>query len=152
SNVAQYLQSLWLRGIQQAPAANATFTDVANKMLAITAVDAAAGRITAAQATAYRTFIRNRFLLREMVLSNVPFAETGRLADEWRRDVGPEEQLQANPHVSTDPNAAQNRTGCCGTMTLPENNGLDEAMEREKQKFLEDIKALAAHSSHSKTK
>ncbi len=147
---AAYLQSLLLRGIVQAPAANATFTDVANRMLATTATDAASGRITAAQATAYRNFIRNRFSVREIVLSPAPMRDMAALAQALRRDVAHDEQLQATPHISAEANAPQNRSGCCGTMTLPEHNGLDEAIEREKQKFLDDIKALAAQSSRAK--
>jgi hypothetical protein len=119
-------------------------------MLATTATDAASGRITAAQATAYRNFIRNRFSVREIVLSPVPLEDTAALAQALRRDVGPEDQLQAVPHMSADASTPQNRTGCCGTMTLPENNGLDDALEREKQQFLEGIRALAESNRTTK--
>jgi hypothetical protein len=147
---AAYLLSLLLRGIMQAPAADATFTDVANKMLAVTATDAASGIITSAQATAYRNFIRNRFSLREIVLSAAPLTDMSALAKELRRDVQADERMVEAPHVSTEAGATQNRGGCCGTLTLPENNGLDEAIDREKQKFLEDIRALAHETGRAK--
>jgi hypothetical protein len=144
---AAYLLSLLLRGIMQAPASNATFTDVANKMLTTATADAVSGRLTAAQATAYRNFIRNRFNLREITLT-APL-EGMSLARELRRDVAPGEQLEANAHISTDPSAPQDRGGCCGTMTLPENNGVDEAIEKEQQEFLNEIVALANEASQA---
>jgi hypothetical protein len=36
-------------------------------------------------------------------------------------------------------------------MTLPENSGVDEAIEHEKQKFLEDLKTLVGDKSRVKT-
>ena len=50
----------------------------------------------------------------------------------------------------SDSGATQNRGGCCGTLTLPENNGLDEAIEREKQKFLEEIRGLASETGRTR--
>jgi hypothetical protein len=137
---AEYLRSLLLRGITLAPAANANFADVANQMLAITETDRTSGRITAAQATAYRNFIRNRFTVREVVVSAVPLARGMGLVDALKVDVEAGERLEAVPHISD--NQPQNRRGCCGTMTLPENNGVDDQLEREKQTFLEELAAL----------
>jgi hypothetical protein len=148
---AAYLQSLVLRGIQQAPAANATFTDVANKMLAATATDVTSGRITAQQGTAYRTFIRNRFAVREIILSPVPLTDMAAFTQHLKRELPEGAQLQAAPHVSIESTVSQNRGGCCGTMTLPENSGVDEAIEHEKQKFLEDLKTLVGDKSRVKT-
>jgi len=33
----------------------------------------------------------------------------------------------------------QNREACCGTMTLPEHNGIDESIEAEQREFLEQL-------------
>jgi len=151
---ATYLQSLLLRGIIQAPATNATFTDVANKMLTVTATDVANGRITGAQATAYRQFIRNRFAVREMILSPVPLTDLAALAQHLQTEVPENHQFSASPHISTlraeKGSTMQNLTGCCGTMTLPENNGVDEAIETEKQRFLDDIRTLAADKNRTR--
>ncbi len=141
---AGYLRSLLLRGIAQAPATNANFADVANQMLAITATDANAGRLTTAQAAAYRQFIRNRFIVREVVVSPVPLTDTAGLAGVLQTEVAATERLIAAPHIADG--QPQNREGCCGTMTLPENSGVDEAIERERREFLSAITAeLESH-------
>jgi hypothetical protein len=136
---AEYLKSLLLRGIIQAPAANARFADVANRMLNITVADAASGRLTAAQATAYRNFIRNRFTVREVVVAPVPFSDFESLRLALSEDVTADAQLEAASHIAD--HMPQDRDGCCGTMTLPENNGIDEAIEDEKRQFLETLTA-----------
>jgi hypothetical protein len=138
---AQYLQSLLLRGIQQSPAANATFADVANRMLNITVADTATGRITAAQATAYRNFIRNRFTVRQVVVAPVPFADIEAMRTALAEDVAPDAELVAADHISLVGDQPQDRLGCCGTMTLPEHNGIDAALEQEKKAFLESLTA-----------
>jgi hypothetical protein len=138
---AEYLRSLLLRGIAQSPAANAKFADVANQMLAITETDRISGRITATQATNYRNFIRNRFTVREVVVSPTPLARGLGLVEALKVDVGPDVRLEAMPHIADG--QPQNRRGCCGTMTLPENNGVDDQLEREKQTFLAELAALA---------
>jgi len=151
---AACLQSLLLRGIIQAPTTNATFTDVANKMLTVTATDVASGRLSAAQGTAYRSFIRNRFAVREIILSPVPLTDMAAFTQHLQSEVPENHQLKATPHVSLmraeKGSTTQNRNGCCGTMTLPENNGIDEAIENEKQKFLEDIRTLAGERNRIK--
>ncbi len=138
---AEYLRSLLLRGIKLAPAANAKFADVANRMLTLTETDRTSGRITAAQATAYRNFIRNRFTVRQIVVSPVPLAERSALVEALKKDVAAGERLEAAAHVSDD--QPQSRGGCCGTMTLPENNGVDDQLQREKEQFLEELAALS---------
>jgi hypothetical protein len=55
---------LLLRAIQAAPASAATFADIANQMLIIANADA--------KPVAYRNFIRNRFIVREVVVSPTP--------------------------------------------------------------------------------
>lgn len=151
---ATYLQSLLLRGIIQAPATNATFTDVANKMLSVTTTDVANGRISGAQGTAYRQFVRNRFAVREMILSPVPLTDLTALAQHLQTEVPENHQFKASPHISTlraeKGSTLQNRVGCCGTMTLPENNGVDEAIESEKQRFLDDIRTVAGEKNRTR--
>ena len=65
--VGQYACSLVLRAIKQAPATAATFAHVANLMLQIAAADG--------KPVQYRTFIRNRFTVREVVVSPTPLTE-----------------------------------------------------------------------------
>lgn len=152
---AAYLTGLLLHGILNAPASNATFTDVGNKMLLQTAADQASGKLTAAQATAYRNFIRNRFAVRQIVLASVPLSE---LAAALAKPVAADHQMEASQHVSVTQTGGQNRAGCCGTMTSPEFTGVDEAIKKEtesfleeKQKFLEGIKALADETGRKKS-
>jgi hypothetical protein len=118
---AQYVISLVLRGIQAAPAAGATFADVANQMLIIANADG--------KPTAYRNFIRNRFTVREVVVSPTPLTADHRLT----------QTLEAVPHFADT--MPQNREACCGTMTLPENNGIDESIESEQKEFLHQLAA-----------
>jgi hypothetical protein len=145
---AEYLRSLLLRGIKASPAANAKFADVANQMLAITETDRTSGRITAAQATAYRNFIRNRFTVRQIVVSPVPLTAGASLTGALSRDMAANERLEAVEHVSDQ--QGQTRTRCCGTMTLPENNGVDAQLEQEKQKFLGELAALSQGAKPAK--
>ena len=76
---------------------------------------------------AYRNFIRNRFVLREVVTSPTPLTGDHQLTD----------TLTPIPHIADT--MPQNREACCGTMTLPENNGIDESMLREQQEFLKRL-------------
>jgi hypothetical protein len=98
--VGQYMLSLVLRALIAAPAHAATFADVANAMLNIAAADG--------DPVQYRTFIRNRFTVREVIVSPVPLTE----------DHDPEHEHEA---AVLDPEGAvQDRRGCCGTMNNPE--------------------------------
>jgi hypothetical protein len=98
--VGQYMLSLVLRGYIAAPARAATFADVANAMLRIAASDG--------DPVQYRNFIRNRFAVREVILSPVPLTD----------DHDPEHEHEA---AVLDPEGAvQDRRGCCGTMNNPE--------------------------------
>jgi hypothetical protein len=117
----QYLMSLLLRAIHAAPASGATFAHVANQMLIIANADG--------KPAAYRNFIRNRFTVREVVVSPTPLTEDHRVA----------QTLEAVAHVADS--MPQNREACCGTMTLPENNGIDESIQTEQKEFLEQIAA-----------
>jgi hypothetical protein len=100
-----------LRAIRQAPATAATFAHVANLMLQIAAADG--------KPVQYRTFIRNRFSVREVVVSPTPLTE----------DLAA--GLALAPAVQDAPGAVQDRSRCCGTMQHPEHMGVYEAVERE---------------------
>jgi hypothetical protein len=120
-SAAQYVMSLLLRAIHAAPAAGATFASVANQMLIIANADG--------KPAAYRNFIRNRFTVREVVVSPTPLTEDHRMT----------QTLTAVEHIADS--MPQNREACCGTMTLPENNGIDESIQAEQKEFLEQIAA-----------
>lgn len=119
-DVGQYVWSLLLRAIVAAPATGATYASVVNQMLNIAFADG--------KPVAYRNFIRNRFTFREVVVSPTPLTEDQR-----------EVELAAG--VQDAPGIAQDRRGCCGTMTLAENSGGDEATEAELEEFRKSLQA-----------
>jgi len=102
----RYLMSLVLRALLAAPAQAATYADVANAMLTIAARD---GR-----PVQYRNFIRNRFTVREVVVSPTPLTE----------DVPEGARLAAN--ITDAPDSEQDRRACCGTLQLPEYSGVEQ--------------------------
>jgi len=110
-DVAEYLRNLLLRAIIQAPATAATFADVVNKMLAITVPDG--------KPVQYRNFIRNRFTIREVVVSSTPLTA----------DHSDKQELA--PGVQDEPGAVQDRRGCCGTMRLAEFTGEEAALQAQ---------------------
>jgi hypothetical protein len=122
-DVGRYVCSLVLRAIIAAPDSGATFGSVANHMLSIAAADG--------KPVQYRNFIRNQFTLREVVVSPVPLHQdhaTGRELEAGHRDA---------------PNAVQNRSACCGTMTNPEYLGVNEKLQdelEELRKYMKDTK------------
>jgi hypothetical protein len=118
-STAQYLMGLLLRAIQAAPASAATFANVANQMLIIANADG--------KPAAYRNFIRNRFTVRQVVVSPTPLTEDHQLSH----------TLEAVAHVADS--MPQNREACCGTMTLPEHNGVDESIQQEQREFLQQL-------------
>ena len=78
-DVAQYLLSLVLRAIKAAPANAATYADVANQMLNIANADG--------KPVQYRNFIRNRFTVREVVVSATPLTRIWRRMRGWPRPL-----------------------------------------------------------------
>ena len=114
--VGQYVCSLVLRAIIAAPASAATFVHVANQMLVIANADG--------KPVQYRNFIRNRFTVREVVVSPTPLTQDHTA------------NLQLAPKVQDAPGAVQERRGCCGTMNNPEYNGIERALGME----LEELK------------
>jgi hypothetical protein len=119
-SVGQYVLSLVIRAIIHAPAAAATYADVANQMLTIAFNDG--------KPVQYRNFIRNRFTLREAIVSPTPLTA----------DHDPAHKMKTGYTDSAE--AAQDRRACCGTMQQPEFTGAEEAMEAEIEEFK---KALA---------
>lgn len=111
----QYLFSVLMRAIRQAPASNATFADVVNQMLSIVAADG--------KPVSYRNAIRNRFTLREVVVSPTAL----------KKGKGKDEKLAAveHPFLTVQANGLQDRSGCCGTMRLREYQVGDDFLESE---------------------
>ncbi|GAA3592255.1 hypothetical protein GCM10022419_088890 [Nonomuraea rosea] len=118
--VADRLCKLLFNAIVKAPASGATYTDVVNQML----------KISAAQGDPiiYRTFIRNRFAFREVVTSPTPFTEmlSGEM-DLMNADYTGDGKaakdatsVKAADPASASLRAVQDRSCCCGTMQLPE--------------------------------
>jgi hypothetical protein len=118
--VAQHLRSLVLRAIIASPAAGATFADVANQMILRSKAQN--------DPLIYRTIIKNRFTVREVVVSAVPFTAAARAIatldftdpDAITPDGDGDGMLQPTDHISITEGVPQDRTGCCGTMQLPE--------------------------------
>jgi hypothetical protein len=69
----------------------------------------------------YRNFIRNRFTLREVVVSPVP------LTDDHLAEAA------LAPMVEDAPDARQDRRACCGTMNHAEYFALEDVLEAERQ-------------------
>lgn len=117
--VAQHLRRLLLQAILAAPASGATFADVANEMI----------KKSKAQGDPliYRTFIKNRFTVREVVVTATPLAEVVRAIgvtdygdSASASPDGDDTELQATNHISLVEGVPQDRAGTCGTMQLPE--------------------------------
>lgn len=118
-SVGQYMCSLVLRALIAAPDMKATYADVANQMIKLSLADG--------KPLAYRQFIQNRFVVREVVLP-APAAFAG------QQDFS---EVELAPAFVDDVDAVQNRSTCCGTMQSEEYNGDEEAVEDEIQALLE---------------
>lgn len=116
--VAQYLLSLVMRALVASPAVGATYANVANQMLFIAAADGKPAQ--------YRTFIRNRFTLREVIVSPVPLSQGFSESKETQEFA---------PAITDDKDAVQNRAGCCGTMNSTEYRGKLEDIDDEYQQL-----------------
>ena len=128
---ARYLLSLVMRAIVASPSAGATYADVANQMLLIANADG--------KPVEYRNFIRNRFTVREIVVSPTPLTA----------DISETVRLEESPVSAALAQLPQDRTGCCGTMTLPENNGIEAVIDEELTAFRDALKAEAAERSRA---
>jgi len=111
AEVGGYLAGLVLRALIAAPNTNATYADVANQMLKIAATDG--------KPVQYRTFIRNQFTRREVVVSPTPLA------------AGQEDDQVLEAAVMDLEGAIGDRRRCCGTMRSPEFTGALEGLETE---------------------
>ncbi len=113
-DVAARLRKLLIAAIIAAPAANASYADVVNQMLTISHAQG--------DPPIYRTFLRNRFTLREVVVSPTPLRAmiegTMNMRDPNFVDGADSLKLNAQPHAFDK--APQDRSTCCGTMQLPE--------------------------------
>ena len=85
----------------------------------------------------YRNFIRNRFTVREVVVSPTPLTA----------DASAQLTLEESETARALAHMPQDRTGCCGTMTLPENNGVEALLEDELTAFRDALKTEAAERS-----
>jgi hypothetical protein len=112
-HVGGYMCSLVLRALVAAPQRAAKFADVANQMLNLVHSDG--------KPIDYANFIRNRFTLREVVVSPVPLTA----------DHTPNVTLA--PMVEDLPDARQDRRACCGTMNHAEYFALEDVLDAERQ-------------------
>jgi hypothetical protein len=111
--VGDYLRGLLLRAYIAAPDIGATYVDVVNQMMRLATED---GR-----PVQYRNFIRNRFVVREVVASPLALTE----------DHPPGVALL--PGVQDAPGAMQDRRACCGTMNLAEYYNIEHVLDAELQ-------------------
>jgi hypothetical protein len=116
---AQYLLGLLLRAIIAAPNTAATFASVVNQMLLKCFADG--------KPVQYRTFIRNRFTLREVVVSPTP------LTTEYKDGT----ELKAFEHESLHKTAVQDRSTCCGTMKNDEYFDIENYLKKEEKELKE---------------
>jgi len=128
--VGQYVFSLVLRSLIAAPGTAATFADVANQMLTIANADG--------KPVDYRNFIRNRFTVREVVVSATPLTEDHRAG------------IELKPAVEDAKNAFQDRTHCCGTMQHWQYNGAQEAMNAELQVLRDSLSGSSTNGGRSR--
>ena len=115
---AEYLCSLLIRAVKAAPDTNPSFADVVNQMLSVAQLDD--------KPVQYRNFIRNRFVLREVVASRTPPTA----------DHQAGEKLEAK--VRDAPDAIQTRHACCGTMQHPQYAG-EESVDSEIEQFVKGL-------------
>ena len=119
-DVGAYMRSLVLRALIAAPDAAATFADVANKMLIIANADG--------KPVQYRNFIRNRFTVREVLVSPTP------LKDDHVAGVA----LAAG--IQDSPRAVQDRSACCGTMCHAEYHDVEHILNNELDEMMKALK------------
>jgi hypothetical protein len=120
--VGQYLAGLVVRAIIQSPPQGATFADVANRMRALVVVD---------KHPAYKAFITQQFTRREVLLA----AEDG----------GDDTTLLAA--VVDEPDAEQDRRGCCGTMLLAQEGEDEAALDSQYRQLAEAFGSVEAERS-----
>ncbi|GAA0599012.1 hypothetical protein [Actinomadura livida] len=115
--VASALCGLVFEAIVASPARGARYADVANEMLRISA--------DRGNPAIYRTFIRNRFAVREITTAVTPLDDlmSGqmRMADAGYTGNGQDAtEVEPFDERSASLRAEQDRSRCCGTMQMPE--------------------------------
>lgn len=112
--VAEKVCNLLLTGIIAAPAAGATYASVVNQMLVASNAQG--------DPPIYRTFLRNRFTLREVVVSPTPLTAMaeGRIPMDDPNFVEGKDALKLEAYKHPQDSAPQDRTRCCGTMQSAE--------------------------------
>ncbi len=112
--VGQYLLGLVLQAIVDAPDVGATYADVVNNMLAISQ--------SQGKPAIYRTFIRRRFAFREVISAAAALEglRAGTINLDEKDFVDDEDEVRCSPIHHPADEADQDRSGCCGTMQLPE--------------------------------
>ena len=112
--VSSRLCKLVVDAIVAAPASAATYSDIANKMLNISNAQG--------DPPIYRTFIRNRVTVREVVVSPTPLTAMmeGRIDLTNPNFTDGADLLQMEACKYPSDKAPQDRSRCCGTMQLPE--------------------------------
>jgi hypothetical protein len=123
-DVGQYVCGLVFRALAAAPNTAATYADVVNKMLALLTADGKPAQ--------YKTFITNRFSLREVI---APLAA----------ELAAHEDVEVAPAIVDDAASIQNRAGCCGTMQKAEYLGHEEGFVGE----VAELKAALASAEAS---
>lgn len=130
-SVAQYLYGLVIRAFMAAPSSAATYADVVNRMLSICASDG--------KPVSYRNYIRNHFSVREVVVATTPL----------NRNIGEDTVLVAG--ITDAPGASQDRSTCCGTMKLSENDDAQDVIDAEVAEFTDALKHFASDQSANVT-
>jgi hypothetical protein len=135
--VAGQLCSVLVRALVAAPASAATYADVVNQMLTISNSDG--------EPPIYRTFIRNRFTFREVVVSPTPLTAMleGTINYNDPNFVEGQDSLHLKAHKHASDKAPQNRSMCCGTMQMPEYTYGDQTKMQSGQSISdEDVIAM----------
>lgn len=114
---ASALCKLVFDAIVASPATGTRYVDVANKMLQVSA--------DRGDPAIYRTFIRNRFAVREITTAETPLRDlmSGRMAmtePGYTGDGRDVTEVAAHDEESASLRADQDRSRCCGTMQMPE--------------------------------
>lgn len=137
--VAGHLRKLLLDAIVQAPATGATYSDVVNKMLTISHGQG--------DPVIYRTFIRNRFTFREVVVSPTPLTamSMGKIDMENANFSEGEDVLNLQTALPDHPSlvAQQDRSGCCGTMQLPEYAVAEKILEANLKTLMQNDQQIS---------
>lgn len=131
--VARHLCSLVFRSIMAAPDTGATYADVVNHMLTISAGQR--------DPTIYRTFIRSRFTFREVVVSPTPLTAMteGRMDySDPKFSEGEDLTQLESTSIPATLEAPQDRSTCCGTMQLPEFTVIDEKLVESGEPLSDD--------------